>query len=290
MSQKEFEFLKIINKHLRSSYLGDDCAYLEDSNLVISSDCLIEGIHFKLEYMTPSEIARKSLLVNISDILASGANPRYVSIVLSGKLSDEFIDEFYKEVKKVSGEFNLEITGGDLSKGPSISIAVTILGEVGTRRISSRKNACADYIVAVVGEFGSSAQGLEDLEYGIRDNYFVNYHKKPPLHPKIVEEIATKTKHKYAMMDSSDGLCDCLYQISEKSNVRIDVQYKKIPKKVKNKEMVLFGGEDYSLVVCLDKRDYKKIAGLTEIGICSAGEGVFVDNKELKYRGFDHFC
>ncbi len=289
MSRKEFEFLNIINNTLKSPYLGDDCAYLEDFNLVLSSDCLIEDIHFKQSYMTPQEIARKALLVNISDILASGAKPRFVSITLAGKLNSSFICDFYKEVKKTTQEFDIEVIGGDLSNASKLCISITILGQTKNRRISSRKNACNNYIVAATGEFGSSAQGLFDLSKGINNNYYINYHKNPPLYPLISEQIAKTTKHPYAMMDSSDGLCDCLYQISTQSKVRIEVEYDRIPKKTDNKDFVLFGGEDYSLVVCLDESDYKNIQGLEKIGVCSIGSGVYVDKKELCYNGFNHF-
>ena len=94
---KEFKLLNIISNALSdSSYLGDDCAYLNKYNLAISSDSLIEDVHFSREFMTPSEIARKALLVNISDILASGAKPICATINLSGKLNEVFINEFYK--------------------------------------------------------------------------------------------------------------------------------------------------------------------------------------------------
>ena len=83
------------------------------------------------------------------------------------------------------------------------------------------------------------------------------------------------------MMDSSDGLFDCLYQISTKSNIRMNVQYDKIPKKINDRNLVLYGGEDYSLVVCLDKNDFDNIDDLVQIGTCQSGDGVYID----KYKG-----
>lgn len=287
---KEFKFLNIISNKLDdSSYLGDDCAYLDEYKIAISSDSLIEDVHFSRSFMAPSEIARKSLLVNISDILASGAKPIYATINLSGQLDEKFIEEFYFEINKIEKEYDLKIIGGDLTKSDKLMIAITILGSYKNRAISSRKNAKENYIVAVAGEFGSSAQGFEDLINGVQDNYFINYHKNPKLYPNISSTISKNVKNPYAMMDSSDGLVDCLTQISAKSNIKIEIDYEKIPHKTNNKDFVLFGGEDYALVVCLSKEDFNKIDGLTQIGICKKGNGVYIDNQKVEYKGYNHF-
>lgn len=287
---KEFEFLNIISKTLSNSkYLGDDCAYLKEYNLCVSTDSLIEGVHFLFNYMNPYEVAKKSLLVNISDILASGAQPKFATISLSGNLNNSFIEEFYKGINETALEYDIAIIGGDLTKSDKISITITIFGDCKNRNISKRSAAQDGYIVATMGEFGSSAQGLSDLAKNIKDNYFISYHKKPILYPKISKLIATKTQKPYAMMDSSDGLVDCLMQISAKSKVGIDINYSKIPHKTKNKDYVLYGGEDYSLVVCLFEQDFKKIPNLIEIGKCTNTNKVFIDNKEIKYKGYKHF-
>ena len=287
---KEFEFLNIISNTLSNSdYLGDDCAYLDEYKLAFSKDCLIEDVHFSLDYMTPYEIAKKSLLVNISDILASGAKPKYALIGLSGKLDNLFIAEFYKGINKISNEYDIKIIGGDLTKSDKISISITIIGDYKNRQISSRKNAKKDYIIATKGEFGSSAEGLYALQNNLKNDYFIDFHKSPILYPEISSSIAKIAKYPFAMMDSSDGLADCLIQISQKSNVRIDIDYDLIPKKTNNRDFVLYGGEDYSLVIALDKKDFENIQGLTKIGQCSCGEGVFINNKKIEYKGFKHF-
>ena len=285
---KEFEFLKIINDIIPNDYLGNDCAYLDEYKLAISQDTLVEDVHFSLKYMTPYEIAQKCLLVNISDILASGAVPKYFSISLSGNLDGEFIKEFYSGLKDIISEYKIQLIGGDLTKSDKIMISITIFGSFENRKISKRENAKDGYIIAVSGEFGTSAQGLNDLENNIKSE-FINIHKKPILHPKVSSQIALKTKCPYAMMDSSDGLFDCLYQISQKSDVRIDIDYSKIPHKTNNKDFVLYGGEDYSLVVALSQVDFEKIEGLTEIGSVSTGKGVYIDNCSVEYKSYKHF-
>lgn len=287
---KEHEFLNIISNILQdNSYLGDDCAYLDEYKLAISTDSLIQDVHFSHSLMSINEIAKKAMLVNISDILASGAKPNYALISLGGKLDNNFIQEFYKGINEIANKFNIKIIGGDLVKSDKTVITITILGDYKNRNKSSRYNAKKDYIVAVTGEFGTSAQGFEDLKEGKSETYFAKYHKEPKLYPEISSLISKNTKKPYAMMDSSDGLIDCLIQISNKSNVRIDINYNLIPKKISNSDLVLYGGEDYSLVICIDEDDFKNINGLIKIGTCSNGEGVFVDGQKIEYKGFKHF-
>lgn len=287
---KEFEFLKIINSKLSdSSYLGDDCAYLDEYKLAISQDSLIEDVHFSLDFMTPYEIARKALLVNISDILASGAVAEYVLISLGGKLNNDFIEKFYKGINDVSNKYSIKIIGGDLVKSDKIVITITIIGNYKNAKPSSRKNAKAGYVIAAAGEFGSSAKGLADLKKGLKDNYFIDYHKYPPLYPEISRQIAENAKYPYAMMDSSDGLIDCIYQICDKSNVGANIDYDKIPKKTDNEELVLYGGEDYALVAALSEEDFKNIKGLTKIGTITKEKHIFLNGKKVQYGGFKHF-
>ncbi len=285
---KEFDFLNIIQNATNSPFLGDDCAYLKEYDLTISSDSLIEDVHFSRSLMTPYEIGKKALLVNVSDILASGAKPKYATINLSGKLDNEFVSDFYKGISEIADKFNMQIIGGDLTGGDKINISITVFGDCKGCNVSSRKNAKDAYIVAVCGEFGTSAAGLIDLK-NKKDTYFSRYHKEPKLYQDISNNISKTAKNPYAMMDSSDGLFDCLYQISKKSNVELNIQYDLIPKKINDKNLVLYGGEDYSLVACLAKEDFEKIEGLIEIGYCKVGQGVIIDDEKLEYKGFKHF-
>lgn len=287
---KELEFLKIINNSLSSSkYLGDDCAYLKEYNLTVSADAFIEDVHFSRKYMTPYEIASKAMLVNISDILASGAVPKYALITLSGDLKSDFVKEFYRGINDISLKYNVEIIGGDLTKSEKICISITIFGDSKARNISSRSFAKEGYIFAVSGEFGSSAKGLHELKKGLKESYFIDFHKFPPLSPETSNNIALNTIYPYAMIDSSDGLVDCMYKIASSSNVKIEVNYDLIPKKTDNKDFVLYGGEDYALVGAFHIDDFKKIKGMEKIGICSKGKGIFIDNREVEYRGYNHF-
>jgi len=239
--------------------------------------------------MTPCEIAPKALLVNISDVLASGSEAKYFSISLSGNLDENFIQEFYQGLNEISKEYNIKLIGGDLTKSSKITISITIFGDYKNRNISSRKNAKPNYILAVLGEFGSSTQGLYNLQNNIKDNYFIKLHKKPVLYPDFCKKIAKNSVFPYAMMDSSDGLVDCLYQISQKSNVKIKIDYSKIPHKTSDKNFVLYGGEDYSLVIALHQKDFEKFPELIQIGEIKEGEGIFLNNEKLEYKSYEHF-
>lgn len=226
-------------------------------------------MHFTLDTITPKALGKKSLLVNISDILASGAKPEYCTISLSGRFNDTFIKNFYKGIENVCKEYDIRVIGGDLTGGEKITISITILGNSKNKNISSRKNAKPGYIVLLAGIHGSSAEGLkllsgssycterpfvrEDIE-----NHFIKAHLEPKLYPKI-SAAAAKCKYPYAMMDTSDGLYDALKKISEASKVGFDIEFDKIPKKINDFNTVLFGGEDYGLLICLENSDYERL-------------------------------
>ena len=289
---KEFEFLDIINKTIKNpKYLGDDCAYLEKYNLTISSDSFVEDVHFSRKYMSPYEIAKKAALSNISDILASGAKPEYITVNLSGKLNNDFIKEFYTGIDETIKQYDVDVIGGDLTASDKIMVSITAFGNTKNRNISSRKNAKHEYVIAVAGEFGSSAKGLYNLQNNTKDDYFSKIHKCPILQEAASKEISTVSKYPYAMMDSSDGLADCLFQIASKSNVSIEINYDNIPKKTDEKDFVLYGGEDYSLVAAIHKEDFKNIKNFIKIGECfnSNTSKIYVDKKEIEYIGYNHF-
>ncbi len=276
----ELNFIDIIKNSLDdSSYIGDDCAYIKELELVISSDSLCEGVHFYSNINTKI-LARKAMLVNISDILASGAMPKYATINISGDLNEKFIEEFYFEINKVALEYDIKIIGGDLTKADKLSISITILADARNRNISSRKNAKKDYVLAVCGEFGVSARGFLEIS---EDNYFSKRHLTPKLYPKISEKIATSAKKPYAMMDCSDSLMNCLEWFKNESNVGVEIDFNKIPTQEGTQaEHILYGGEDYSLVIALDKDDYRALCEEDIIVI-----GKITDTKEIVVKNID---
>ena len=288
---KEQEFIKSIENIIGKEYLGDDCAYLRDFELTITQDSLIEGVHFKREWYTPFELGFKSAAVNISDILASGAEPKYLTVALSltDDIDEHWVQEFYKGIH--SANPNVKIAGGDITGSKSgILISVTALGSSGNRKISSRKNAKEGYVVVTKGNHGSSAAGLEMLLKGDYDknSELVQAHIKPQLEYKFSSQISKLVREDYAMMDSSDGLADAVFKIAEASGVKITLDYDKIPHlKEVSREQVLFGGEDFKLIAAVPANIVPQIDDAAIIGKVEKYDGVRLEVAGKKYSSYD---
>lgn len=278
---RELEFIEIIKTTLsKNSYIGDDCAYLKDLGIVITQDSLVEEIHFSRKYSTPYNLGYKAIIVNLSDIFASGAIPKYITISLSlpKDIDNEFVSEFYRACDDLSKEFDFEVVGGDITGSEKIFISVCAIGLTSGRKISSRSHAkIGDYVITT-GNHGSSAVELfllmneGEKGKGKRENKtdLNNFHLHPKIKNEFSVEIATKMDRDYAMMDTSDGLIDALFKIAQSSNVLISVDFDKIPydkgiEIVANqanadfRDWIFYGGEDYQLVACVDEENLKKL-------------------------------
>lgn len=306
---KEELFLETIKSIIGDKYIGDDCAYLEDLGIVISQDSLVEDIHFKTEYMTPYQLGFKSMMVNLSDISASGAEPRYVSIALSlpKNIENDFIKEFYKGAKDALKD--VEIVGGDITCSEKIVVSVCIIGKVGNKRISSRANARIGQVVITTGVYGSSAGGLELLLQGKNaPKSLIDAHLLPQAQLDVSKDIAQNIKDDYAMMDTSDGLADALYKIAKASNKKLKIDFGMIrfDEELKNvfpqnyREKILFGGEDYQIVATVPKHLVSMLKGVYVIGeVCELEPmqepfvEVEIENKILKINNlekcYNHF-
>lgn len=271
---RELDFIEIIKNTLsNNAFIGDDCANLDDLGIVVTHDSLVEDIHFSLKFSTPYMLGYKSVMVNLSDVFASGAMPKYLTIALSlpKSIGDEFVSEFYRACNELSNKFNFEIVGGDITGANKVYISVCAMGLTRNRNISSRANAKVGDYVVVTGNHGSSAAGLWLLQNEISDfDAIKNTHLLPSISSTFSNEVATKVKRTYAMMDTSDGLVDALFKTANASNVSMEIDFNKIPydpeiieiAKMANvdcKDWILFGGEDYKLVVCLDEESLSKI-------------------------------
>ncbi len=288
---KEKEFISIIKNTLESRYIGDDCAYLKDLGITLTQDSLIEDVHFKRNLITPFQLGYKSVMVNISDIAASGAKAKYLTISLSlpKDIDKEFVKEFYNGAKSACGE-EVEIVGGDITGADKIYISVCAIGDCKNRNISSRGNAQEGYKVVVSGEHGSSGAGLFMLLNDIKTpEKFIKSHLEPKAQVEFGAKIALNVKEKYAMTDTSDGLMEALCLIAEESNVMLEIDCNKIPydKELDNfdnrEELVLFGGEDYQLLAVIPEK--------YDIGICigyaKTGKGVKLNNSLNSYTKED---
>ena len=288
---KEKELIQIIKSTLNSEYIGDDCAYLKDLGIVVSQDSLVEDVHFSLDYTTPYQLGWKSAAVNISDICASGAKPKYLTISLSlpNKVNESFVKEFYQGAKSVSND--VEIVGGDITGSDKIYISVCAIGSDKNRKISSRSNAKVGYKVIVSGEHGNSAESLKLLQKGIlTPEKFVRAHLMPVPQIDFSEYLAKNADFDYAMMDTSDGLADALIQIANSSGVAIKIDTSKIPHDTSlNMETVLYGGEDYGLVAAIPS---EFACSYPVIGEVIAGAGLIIDGQKfvnIDNKLYNHF-
>lgn len=274
---KELDFINIIKSVTNSNLLGDDCAYLKDLGIVISQDNFIENIHFKREWSTPFQTGYKSTAVSISDILASGGNPEYVTIGLSipNEINEDYIKDFYKGV--LQGLYGAKIAGGDITSAEKISVSVTAIGSTAGRKISSRANAKEGYVVITTGKYGLSSKGLVELTNGEKMSQNIKAHLEPILNPSFSEQISTKIQSDYAMMDTSDGLADALFKIAERSNCTIKSKYVD----------GMFGAEDYNLVAAVPKDFLTEISDYYILGTVEKFNDCFLEIENKKYCNYD---
>lgn len=295
---REKDFISIIKNTLNSDYIGDDCAYLKDLGIVVTQDNLVEDVHFCLKYMSAFQLGVKSVAVNISDVCASGAEPKYLTIALSlpNNIDNDFIKEFYKGAKSACPN-GVEIVGGDITGADKVFVSVCAIGSSKGRKISSRKNAKIGYKVVVSGVHGSSAMGLKLLTSGKKaPESFIKAHLEPTPQVEFCSQVSENINSDYAMMDTSDGLMDALSTIANDSGVLLKVDYDKIPReKGVDKNLVLFGGEDYGIVAVVPK---SFDCGGVVVGEVVEGLGVDlnIDGKTVHYskqdvegKIFNHF-
>ena len=298
---KEKEFISIIKNTLNSRYIGDDCAYLEDLGIVVTQDSLVEGVHFRQNFMSAWQLGYKSAAVNVSDVAASGAEPAYMTISLSlpSDIDENFIKEFYEGAKSACA--NVKIVGGDITGADKIFVSVCAIGKTAGRNISSRKNAQVGQKLILSGVHGSSGAGLRLLMQGKKEpQKLIKAHLEPIAQVEFASKISTSVKGKYAMTDTSDGLADALCNIAYESGVKLKIDFDKIPydKDIEIFEdwrnLILFGGEDYGIVASVPSDYY----GGIEIGIVERGEGlelkindkiVNYSKQDVENRIFNHF-
>ena len=299
---KEKEFINIIKNTLNSNYIGDDCAYLADLGIVITQDSLVEDVHFSLNFTTPYKLGWKSAMVNISDVCASGAEPKYLTVALSlpKNIDTGFVEDFYKGLQDACGD--VQVVGGDITGSDKIFISVTAIGKTEGRNISSRKNAKIGQKIVVSGAHGSSGAGLRLLLAGEKEyKNLIDSHLMPIAQKDFSYSVATKQKSDYAMMDTSDGLADALSQIAEASGVNLEIDFSKIlyDKDLENfedfEDLILYGGEDYQLVATVDEDVAKEFIVIGEV---KAGNGITIlkqdkkinlSKQDVEEKLFNHF-
>ena len=285
--------------------IGDDCAVLPlntTESMVVTTDLLVEDIHFLRDRITPEQLGRKSLAVNLSDIAAMGAAPvaSFLSLSLPPGVTGVWIDAFLAGYHALSTQFGVPLLGGDTTSARDrLTVSVTAIGRAENTHLKRRGDAKPGDRIFVTGYLGDSAQGLQDMLSG-RDTPFIALHNKPE--PFVNEGIWLGGRNEvHAMMDISDGIASDLLHILQMSGVGAEVSLDMIPTNTPI-ELAVAGGEDYKLLLTADvgaaarlAEDYKAKFGepLYEIGRIVAGEEIrWLDRGNpvlLEYEGFAHF-
>lgn len=317
----EFDLINSFVKEPKdpSVYLGpgDDASVvpLNDREFLISTtDCLVENIHFKKEFMSFSELGYKSLAVNISDIAAMGGKPcwAHMSLALPEVITKKDVATFYEGFYNLAQSCSIDLIGGDTvaSSGP-LFINIHLQGTVPKSDLMTRKDfSHADY-VCVIGSLGDSAAGLKCLfDDNKEQNYLINKHLTPPI---LVEQAQWLSKQVgcSGMMDLSDGLWSDLQRLPP---IGIEIDLDKIPhspalidycreSKQDIFQFSIAGGEDYQLLFGCQKENLQDLSrhyqtrfgeGFTVIGQITKDEQkpIFVKQKiqqDLSFKAFSHF-
>jgi len=295
--------------------IGDDAAALLPAPglvTLITSDMLLEGVHFDLSFGDPQSLGRKSLSVNLSDLAAMGAHPRHflLGIALPRELSVEFMDRFMSGVLEQAERFGATLVGGDTcaSKG-GVAISITALGEQRPELVVKRSGARAGDLVCLSGSVGDAAAGLQGLLRGERDGFLVSRQLDPT--PRVSAGVAlAEAGIASAMIDVSDGVLADLGHICELSGVGARLDLAMLPLSDEYRAvcgadpyaLALSGGEDYELLFCVARERRGEAEELFQglgLRLSVIGEMTEKGGVELlaadggsyapRQRGFDHF-
>ena len=268
--------------------VGDDAAVIDHfgRQTVISSDLLLEGVHFDLSYTPLKHLGYKAVVVNVSDIYAMNATPTQIvlNIGFSNRFALESLDEFYDGVYAACAEYNVDLVGGDTTTSlRGFVISVTAIGEVAPDKYVKRSGAKSGDLICVSGELGGAFLGLTLLEREKRifeetgaqpdlegQTYIVGRLLKPEARKDIIEYFAEENILPTSMIDISDGLSSELMHICKQSQLGCVLYEDKLPFADDMKEFAykletdptacaLSGGEDYELLFTVPQTDYDQI-------------------------------
>lgn len=280
--------------------IGDDAAVLvcPDGRVVATTDVLVEGRHFRLDWSSPYEVGRRAAAANLADVAAMGgrATALLIGLVAPPDLPVADAEALADGLRVEAARVGAAVIGGDSVAGERLTLAVTALGDLAGRRPVLRSGAAVGDQVLVVGRLGWSAAGLALLEAGVRDGPLVAAHRvpQPPydMGPELADAGAT------AMCDVSDGLVADLGHIATASGKRIgirpaDLVGEVVDGRALTPQEVLSGGEDHALVATLPA-DASVPEGCRVIGRVLSDEpaGLVVDldsGNKLELSGWDHF-
>ena len=279
--------------------IGDDASVINFKNnlSVISTDILIENIHFDLTYVPLKHLGYKAVVVNLSDIYSMNARPSQItlSLGLSNRFSVESLEEFYEGIKLACLKYKVDLVGGDTSSSDKgMIISITAIGQVLKNKISKREGAKNNDLLVVSGDLGGAYCGLQILErekavFNVNPKsqpdldaytYSVGRQLKPEARKDVFELLDELNIVPNAMIDISDGLSSEVLHLCKSSKIGCNIFEKKIPIdpevvkicdefKINPLTVALNGGEDYELLMAISQSDYEKVKNhpfLTVIG------------------------
>ncbi|MCZ8228033.1 thiamine-phosphate kinase [Flavobacterium sp.] len=319
---KNFE----INQESTLKGIGDDAAVLDfgTKKTVISTDLLIEGVHFDLAYMPLKHLGYKAVVVNLSDICAMNAKPTQitVSVAVSNRFPLEALEELYEGIARAAKEYKVDVIGGDTtSSQKGMIISITALGEADENEIVYRNGAKATDLLVVTGDIGAAYMGLQVLErekqvFQVNPNsqpdldtytYLIERQLKPEARTDIRTLLHALEIQPTAMIDVSDGISSEIMHLCKQSNVGCNLYEDKLPLdpqfisvceefNIDSTTIAINGGEDYELLFTIAMSDFDKIKGnpnFTIIGhMTEPGEGLHLVTRantkiQLKARGWN---
>lgn len=307
----EFKLIEHLTEHFEITQkstikgIGDDAAVLDyaQKQVVLSTDLLVEGVHFDLSYMPLKHLGYKAVIVNLSDIYAMNATATQitVSVAVSNRFPLEALEELYAGIHTAAKLYNVDVVGGDTTSSTSgLLISITALGEIEKDKAVLRNGAKPNDLLVVTGDLGGAYMGLQVLErekevFKVNPNsqpdlsmytYIVERQLKPEARKDIVELLNELEVTPTSMIDISDGLSSEIIHLCKQSNVGADVYENKIPLdpqvistceefNIDSTTIALNGGEDYELLMTISQEDFPKIKGnpnLTVIGYITEAE------------------
>ena len=277
--------------------VGDDAAVISmnDKLLLLSTDLLVEGVHFDLSYMPLKHLGYKAAVINISDIAAMNGIPKQmtVSLAVSNRFPVEALDELYAGIRLACENYKVDLVGGDTSSSrKGLILSITVTGETTPDEVVYRNGAKEGDLICVTGDLGSAYIGLlilerEKLVFKVDPNmqpelsgyeYVLQRQLKPEARTDVRNLMNGLGIHPTAMIDISDGLSSELLHICKQSNTGCRIYEEKIPIDPQTREMAmemkiipsvtaLSGGEDYELLFTIPSADYDKIKDVTGISV-----------------------
>lgn len=310
----EFKLIEHLTDHFKITQkstiksIGDDAAILDfgKKRVVVSTDLLVEGVHFDLSYAPLKHLGYKAIVVNVSDICAMNAVATQVtvSIAVSNRFPLEALEELYAGITTAAKVYNVDVVGGDTTSSTSgLIISVTAIGEVEKGKEVLRSGAQPNDLLVVTGDVGGAFMGLQVLErekevFKVNPNnqpdlsmytYIIERQLKPEARMDIVALLKELGVKPTSMIDVSDGISSEIIHICKQSKVGVDLYETKIPLdpqvistceefNLDSTTIALNGGEDYELLMTIAQGDFPKIKGnpnLTVIGyITEEGKGM----------------